>query len=41
MTADKKVKEGKIHFVILSSIGKTKITNSISKEKIIEVLMKL
>jgi len=41
MNADKKVKEGNINFVILSNIGETKIVDSISKEKIIEVLKQL
>jgi 3-dehydroquinate synthase len=41
MTTDKKVKDGSINFVLLSKIGETKIVNSISKEKIIEVLKQL
>ena len=38
MATDKKVKDGKINFVLLSKIGETKIVDSISKEKFIEVL---
>ena len=41
MATDKKVKDGNINFVILSNIGETKIVDSISKEKIIEVLKQL
>ena len=41
MAADKKVKDGNINFVILSNIGETKIVDSITKEKIIEVLKQL
>ena len=41
MATDKKVKDGKINFVLLSKIGETKIVDSISKEKLIEVLKQL
>jgi 3-dehydroquinate synthetase len=41
MAADRKVKDGNINFIILSHIGETKIVDSISKEKIIEVLKQL
>ena len=41
MATDKKVKDGKINFVLLSKIGETKIVDSISKEKIIEVLKQI
>jgi 3-dehydroquinate synthase len=41
MATDKKVKDGNINFVILSNIGETKIVDSITKEKIREVLKQL
>jgi len=41
MATDKKVKDGKINFVLLSKIGETKIVDSISKVKIIEVLKQI
>ena len=41
MATDKKVKDGKINFVLLSKIGETKIVDSISTEKIIEVLKQI
>lgn len=41
IATDKKVKDGKINFILLSEIGETVIVDSISNEKIIEVLKKL
>ena len=41
MATDKKVKDGNINFVLLSEIGKTMMVDSISDEKIIEVLKEL
>jgi len=41
MITDKKVKDGSINFVLLEKIGETKIVDSISKGKIIEVLKQL
>jgi 3-dehydroquinate synthase len=38
MATDKKVKDGTLNFVLISKIGETKIVDSISEEKIIEVL---
>jgi 3-dehydroquinate synthetase len=41
MAMDKKMKDGRINFVLLSKIGETKIVDSISKENSLEVLKQL
>ncbi len=41
MQSDKKVKNGKIHFVLLDGIGKTIISDSINKESVYNLLKQL
>jgi len=41
ITRDKKTKNGKINFVLLSTIGKTNIVDSIDRKEVLEILNKI